>query len=192
MRAGDGHRWCVANSRRDSLMDAAAKGDRDAVAVLYRRWQPRLRAYFASVNRSEADDLAAEVWVDVARGIDRFSGGEGDFGGWLFTIARRRLVDARRRAATRPRTEPLDHVQLAAAAGTASQTDARLAHQAALDLVSQLPQEHAEVLLLRVVADLDADVVARIIGKTPGAVRVIQHRALRRLAEVYQQAGVTP
>jgi RNA polymerase sigma-70 factor (ECF subfamily) len=182
----------MSDSRRDSLMDGAARGDRDAVAVLYRRWQPRLRAYFASVNRGEADDLAAEVWVDVARGIDRFNGGESDFGGWLFTIARRRLIDARRRTATRPRTVPLDPDQLAAAAGTASEVDARLAHQAALDLVSQLPQDQAEVLLLRVVADLEAEVVACILGKTPGAVRVIQHRALRRLAEMYQQAGVTP
>jgi RNA polymerase sigma-70 factor, ECF subfamily len=53
--------------------------------------------------------------------------------------------------------------------------------------VSRLPGEQADVVLLRVVAGLDAAEVGRIIGKSPGAVRVIQHRALRRLAELLEE-----
>jgi DNA-directed RNA polymerase specialized sigma24 family protein len=49
----------------------------------------------------------------------------------------------------------------------------------------------AEIILLRVVAGLDAPAVARIVGKSPGAVRVAAHRGLRRLAGVLDQAGVT-
>jgi RNA polymerase sigma-70 factor (ECF subfamily) len=58
-------------------------------------------------------------------------------------------------------------------------------------LIKTLPRDHAEIIMLRVVAGLEAADVARIVGKTPGAVRVTAHRALRRLAELAERAGVT-
>jgi RNA polymerase sigma-70 factor (ECF subfamily) len=61
----------------------------------------------------------------------------------------------------------------------------------ALALVSELPRLQAEVILLRVVAGLDTESVARMLGRTPGAVRVAAHRGLRRLAQLTAEAGVT-
>ena len=58
-----------------------------------------------------AEDLAAETWLAVARGLPRFRGDEAAFRGWLFTIARNRLIEHRRRDARR-RTEPLPHDRL--------------------------------------------------------------------------------
>jgi RNA polymerase sigma-70 factor (ECF subfamily) len=63
--------------------------------------------------------------------------------------------------------------------------------QAAIALVSELPRLQAEVILLRVLAGLDTGAVARLLGRSPGAVRVAAHRGLRRLAEILSQAGVT-
>ena len=63
--------------------------------------------------------------------------------------------------------------------------------QAAMDLIKSLPREQAEIIMLRVVAGLDTGDVAKIVGKTPGAVRVSAHRGLRRLAGQVTQAGVT-
>ena len=63
--------------------------------------------------------------------------------------------------------------------------------RAVLELVAALPRDHAEIIMLRVVAGLEAADVARIVGKTPGAVRVTAHRALRRLADLAERAGVT-
>jgi len=62
---------------------------------------------------------------------------------------------------------------------------------AAISLVSALPRLQAEVILLRVVAGLDTDSVARLLRKSPGAVRVAAHRGLRRLAQLTADAGVT-
>ena len=67
----------------------------------------------------------------------------------------------------------------------------RIATQAVLATVAALPQDQAEIILLRVVAGLDAADVAAIVGKSPGAVRVAAHRGLRRLAELRDRAGVT-
>jgi len=58
-------------------------------------------------------------------------------------------------------------------------------------LVARLPPHQAEVILLRVVAGLDTETVARLVGRNPGAVRVAAHRGLRRMAEILAEAGVT-
>jgi RNA polymerase sigma-70 factor (ECF subfamily) len=63
--------------------------------------------------------------------------------------------------------------------------------RAVLRLIASLPPDQAEIIMLRVVAGLDSGDVARIVGKTPGAVRVAAHRGLRRLAELSARAGVT-
>jgi RNA polymerase sigma-70 factor (ECF subfamily) len=57
-------------------------------------------------------------------------------------------------------------------------------------LIAELPKDQAEIIMLRVMAGLDTNTVARIVGKTPGAVRVAAHRALRRLAAMIDRAGV--
>jgi RNA polymerase sigma-70 factor, ECF subfamily len=118
----------------------------------------------------------------VARSLDRFEGDEDGFRRFAFTIARRRLLDHRRRRFRR-RTDPVPAEDLADLAGGDDPAASALGRQA-LAVVGQLPGEWADVVLLRVVAGLDAAEVGRIIGKSAGAVRVIQHRALRRLAEI--------
>jgi RNA polymerase sigma-70 factor (ECF subfamily) len=63
--------------------------------------------------------------------------------------------------------------------------------RAVVALIAKLPPDQAEIIMLRVVAGLDVGEVARIVGKTPGAVRVAAHRALRRLVGLAERAGVT-
>jgi len=63
--------------------------------------------------------------------------------------------------------------------------------QAALTLVAQLPPLQAEVIALRVIAGLDVQAVARLVSRSPGAVRIAAHRGLRRLAQILVRQGVT-
>ena len=74
----------------------------------------------------------------------------------------------------------------------AGQAIENLATEAALAAVAALPPQQAEVILLRVVAGLDTAAVARIVGRSPGAVRVAAHRGLRRLSQMIAMTGVTP
>ena len=67
----------------------------------------------------------------------------------------------------------------------------RLGTQSAIALLGELPRLQAEVVLLRVLAGLDTNAVARLLGRSPGAVRIAGHRGLRRLAEILGRAGVT-
>jgi RNA polymerase sigma-70 factor (ECF subfamily) len=121
----------------------------------------------------------------VARNLRSFSGDELEFRAWLFTIARRALIDWQRHAARRPQTLPLvdanDPPDLDDPASGAIES---LATSRALNLIRALPPDQAEVILLRVVGGLDTSRVATVLGKRPGTVRVLQHRGLRRLADL--------
>lgn len=164
------------------VLTAAQVGAEWAIAALWRDLQPPLLRYLRAVEPGAAEDLASEVWLQAARGLERFRGGEDDFRAWLFTIARHRLIDWRRQAERR-RTAPVAWIPDRPATDD-PEADALdgLSTAGALALLGELPAEQAEVILLRVVGGLDTDRVAGIMGKRPGAIRVLQHRGLRALA----------
>lgn len=176
----------VARPAQGVRISAAREGASWAVAALYREIQPRLVRYLRSREPAVADDVAAQVWLEVAGGLDKFEGTEDGFRAWVFTIARRRLIDARRRAGRRP-TDPLvdqDFVATSPDGDPEGSALAALEAQAAVDrIVAALTPDQAEVVLLRVLGGLPVGEVAGVLGKEPSAVRVLQHRALRRLAQ---------
>ncbi|HWS46447.1 MAG TPA: sigma-70 family RNA polymerase sigma factor [Acidimicrobiia bacterium] len=172
----------------------ACRGDDAAVGVVYRALHPQLLRYLRHHVGPMAEDVASEVWLAIARRLPDFSGSIDEFRALLFTIARRRVVDHHRRQARQARTDALtgDH----AAREDVGIEDAaveRLTAQGAIELlVRHLPPDQAEIVLLRVLAELDVWQVAEIVGKSKGAVRVAQHRALRRLQRIFEQERVRP
>jgi RNA polymerase sigma-70 factor (ECF subfamily) len=174
------------------MLAAAGRGEHWALTELFRAYQPPLLRYLRAQEPSMADDLASEVWVSVARQMQRFVGDEAGFRSWLFTIGRCRLIEHRRKAARR-RTDPMPDDLLDAAMERGLDGDPavlvldRLGVRDAIDtLIADLSPDQAEAVLLRVVAGLDVTEVARIMDRSPGSVRVLCHRALRRLAERYE------
>jgi RNA polymerase sigma-70 factor, ECF subfamily len=113
------------------------------------------------------------------------AGDERAFRAWVFTVARHRAVDRwRRRAGRHDELVPLEALaDLPALDDPAEAALDAISTRAAVALLASLPPDQAEVVLLRVVAGLDVAQVATITGKRPGTVRVIAHRALRRLAQ---------
>jgi len=165
---------------------AAVRGDEAAITVLFTELQPRLLRFLRSQEMRTADDLAAEVWLGVARSITTFEGDWDDFRAWVFSIARRRLADHRRTNARRP-TDSVEASVLELRPSPASTEEQALSdvssQQAVSMITSVLSGDQAQVLLLRVLGDLDADQVAAIMERSSTWVRVTQHRALRKLAD---------
>ena len=172
------------------VLDAARRGDQRALAALWRELQPALLRYLQAGDPDAAEDIASDTWLEVTRRLDRFSGGEREFRGWLFTIARHRLIDARRRAA-RHRTSPVAWLpDRPGMEDPVFDVLVDLSTRASLRLVSELPPEQAAAVRLRVMAGLDTEQVAEIMGKRPGNVRVLSHRGLRNLARRLTPAHV--
>lgn len=140
-----------------------------------------LRYLRAVVGESLAEDVAAQVWVEMVDGAAAFRGDEAAFRRWVFATARRRALDQRRRWWQRSvKLCAPDHHDLERAA---VDDDTAAGRDAAVARIARLPKPQAEVVFLRILGGFSAEEVAEMTGRSPGAVRVIQHRALRRLAD---------
>jgi RNA polymerase sigma-70 factor (ECF subfamily) len=176
-----------------ALIAAAKRGDEAAFSILWRNANPSLLRYLRVVTPEHAEDVAAETWVQVLRGLAQFTGDESAWRAWLFTTARRRVLDQVRHRARHP-AEPLDDIHASEVPRTADAEQLamdNIATERAIALVSRLPDQQAEVIMLRVVAGLETEVVAQMLGRSPGAIRVAAHRGLKKLATLLSGAGVT-
>jgi RNA polymerase sigma-70 factor (ECF subfamily) len=173
---------------------AAQGGSEEAFRLLYRAVQPGLLRYLRVLVGAEAEDVAAEAWLQVARDLAAFRGDGDGFRGWVTTIARHRALDQLRYRRRRPAVVDGAEdqlVELPGKADTAGSAVEAMGTDAALALIARLPPDQAEAVLLRVVMGLDVAAAARVLGKRAGAVRTAAYRGLRRLAEYLEQAGVT-
>ncbi|MFD5819661.1 RNA polymerase sigma factor [Streptomyces sp. NPDC127038] len=171
----------------------AQEGDEVAFAAAYRIVQPGLLGYLRGIVGDDAEDVASDAWLEIARDLGRFRGDGAGFRGWTATIARHRALDHLRRLRVRPRGTTLEQDALNLPDRHSTQDEAleSLSTEYALELVAGLPRDQAEAVLLRVVVGLDGPAAARVLGKRPGAVRTSAHRGLKRLARQLGVAGVT-
>jgi RNA polymerase sigma-70 factor (ECF subfamily) len=164
----------------------AQHGDSDAFRLLYRDTQPRLLRYLFTLVGDDAEDVASETWLQVARDLASFSGDHDGFRGWVTTIGRHRALDHLRNRGRRPPSVPVpaeDLAGLAAADDTAAGAMEAVSTDAAIRLIATLPADQAEAVLLRAVVGLDAESAGRVLGKRAGAVRTAAYRGLRTLAK---------
>jgi RNA polymerase sigma-70 factor (ECF subfamily) len=164
---------------------AAQAGDESAFRVVYRALQPVLMRYLRVLVGDDADDVASEAWLQIARDLGTFRGDWDKFRGWAATVARHRAMDHLRSARRRPSVPaPVDHfADVLGAEDTAEAAIESVATSEAMALIGTLPRDQAEAVLLRAVIGLDAEAAGRVLGKRAGAVRTAAYRGLRRLAE---------
>ncbi|MBK5307579.1 MAG: sigma-70 family RNA polymerase sigma factor [Frankiaceae bacterium] len=169
----------------DAALRAARAGEEGGFLVLWRTHQPMLLRFLRVYGADGPEDVAGDTWLQVVRDLPRFEGDADGFRRWLFTIARHRAIDAGRSRARRPVALVGDVTSLDGARSAASaeeQVMDRMSTDDALAALRNLPPAQAELVALRVLADLDVATVAGIVGMSPGAVRVAVHRALRTLS----------
>lgn len=169
----------------EGVIARARRGDQESFEQIYRTYHPLLRRHLELTCRDRADDVASATWASVVRSIGNFVGDGDDFRRWLFTIARRRLVDDIRRTAREPVVvaEPEDHQH---AVDFTSPLESVEWVESAL---RSLPVRQAEVLSLRIVGGLDVAEIARLLELSPENVRVISHRGLTALRRSYDRAS---
>jgi RNA polymerase sigma factor (sigma-70 family) len=172
------------------VLQAARTGEPWAFARLYADVAPAVNGYLRAQRAAEPEDLTSEVFLGVFRGLASFEGSEQQFRSWVFTIAHRRLQDERRRAARRPHFAVIDGVTGLRGGDVEQEALDSLGEQWVIRISEDLSAEQRTVLLLRTVADLTAEEVAQITGKTVGAVRALQRRALEALRRKLARKGV--
>jgi RNA polymerase sigma-70 factor, ECF subfamily len=167
---------------------AAQCGDEEGFVHIWRLCQAPLLRYLKVMAGPLAEDLASDTWLQVARTLPSFEGDEPAFRGWLFTIARHRHIDiCRRNARRREQLVEMDVLLTHPAKDDPQATvEERISTDDALALIATLPHDQAEIVTLRVIAGLDVNSVAEMVGRPPGTVRVLAHRGLRKLADLLE------
>ena len=179
----------------EKVLGRAREGDAGAFAELWRDANPMLLRYLRVTAGVLAEDIASYTWIRVIEKLGSFSGDEAGFRRWLVTIAPNHHLDQVRRSARRPErltddTATVIDLTGRSAPDAATVAEERTSTDAALRLIATLPPAQAEMVILRVVVGLDVADVARVVGRSPGAVRVAVHRGLRKLEDTLASQAV--
>ncbi|TSC60593.1 MAG: RNA polymerase sigma-70 factor, ECF subfamily [Parcubacteria group bacterium LiPW_15] len=168
----------------EKIVALAIGGDPKAFGTLYDHYQPQIyRFLFLKVaGREEAEDLTHQVFLNAWLGIPRYKHRGYPFSSWLYQIARNQVVDhyrARRETVSLEETDP----EAFADKFSEGDLDKNLEVERVMAVIRDLKQEYQDVLILRFVEDLSVKEVASTMDKSEGAIKLLQHRALRVLRE---------
>jgi RNA polymerase sigma-70 factor (ECF subfamily) len=166
------------------LVRRAKSGDAEAFGKLYDISFDRLYRYvfFRVGDPQTAEDITSEVFLRAWENLDRYKP-RGPFVAWLYTIARNAVIDHYR--SQRPGV-PLDAIATTIGRDDRMDEKIELEHQVQVlqRALQHLTEDQHEVLTMKFIAELDTSEIARRLGKSEGAVRALQMRALQSLAVV--------
>ncbi len=172
-----------------ALVRAAKSGDASAFGELYERYRDAIYRYCLSRTGTahDAEDLTSDVFVKALHSIDRYQERGLPFVAFLYRIARNAAID---RSRTLKQPLSVDELVTQPASRQNVEADAMLAVDRSILLaaLTKLKTEHRDVIVMRFIEGYSALEVAAALGKTEGAVRTLQHRALERLRKEFDDA----
>lgn len=163
----------------------AKRGDQRAVALLYEIHAQRIFRYIVTrvPTVADAEDLTAEVFVRMVKGLPAYQITGAPFEAWLYRIAASRVTDFYRRNDRHSQTELDESLR-----DSELPPEEQILHRQTLDhlraALQQLPEDHQTILILRFVERKSHEEVAQILGKSVPAIKSAQHRALIHLTEL--------
>jgi RNA polymerase sigma-70 factor (ECF subfamily) len=174
------------------LVARAIKRDATAFGCLYESHLERIYryVYYRVGSESEAEDLCEHVFLKAWEAIDRYEPRGAPFAAWLYRLAHNLVIDHYR---GRHPSMPIEDVIEAEEPGAdvLVSVESQLEAEEVRAALQKLNPEHQQLIVLRFIEGLSHAEVAQLIGKSEGATRVIQHRALQALAKVLQTAEET-
>lgn len=173
----------------DAVLAAARLGEAWAYQRLF-EWLGRpVAAYLRGAGVEDPDGTANEVFLRVFGGVAGFEGAEGRFRSWVFAIAHNLVIDDRRRRSRRPGQVELGDDAGPVTPGADDLALVALGDERVRGLLADLPPDQRDVVLLRIVADMSIEETAIALGKKPGAVKSLQHRAIAALRRRLDPGG---
>jgi RNA polymerase sigma-70 factor (ECF subfamily) len=167
-----------------SLIDRAQKGDQGALTQIYEENFDRIYRYVVLKigDRTEAEDITQQVFVNCVKSISHYKYGDTPFKAWLYRIAHNQIVDHLRRRSKRPTAE-LDEslVDHSREGDPEALAELSVQMETVVKATKNLTKAQQEVISLRFTSDLSVAEVAKIMNKSEGAIKALQHSAVAAL-----------
>ncbi len=174
------------------LVDAAQQGERDALEELYLIHFDRIYSYLHVTvgNRHDAEDLTTQTFLKMLESIGKFRWGTAPFSAWLFRIAHNLAMDHFRASKRWQPEEEVPEPEADESTSAEARAFDSIGRKSMLELIDDLSNEQQQVLTLKFVFGFSNGEAATILGKTEGAVKSLQHRALVTLHRKLDKQGV--
>jgi len=169
-----------------TLIDQAVQGKSSAFGPLYDHYQPMIyRFAFVKVGRREdAEDITHQVFLAAWQNIRSYKHRGHPFSSWLYEIARNQVVDHYRAKKNEASLDKIDPEYFIAPASAQFDLSVKLDIEKVRTAVAKLKPEYQDVIILRFIEDLPLGEVASVLAKTEGAVKLMQHRAIKELRQL--------
>ncbi len=164
-----------------ALLDGARRYERSAFDELFNMWSGSLHTFALARGVNEPEDVVNETFMGIFKSIHRFTGTESDFRAWVFRIARNKITDHHRRRGRSPVTFPLETAPAIVGGNVEEEAMEEFGNERLVELLDLLTDAQREMIMLRIVGDLTIDQVASVMGRSSGAVKLLQNRALQQL-----------
>lgn len=168
----------------DDSLRALRGRNAELFSAVYSSYAAQVLGYLTARGVEDPEATMQDVFLAVLPRIDSISGGASGLRTFLFSVAHARMVDDRRRQSRTPLKQPFEPELDRRESGSAEMAAMQLVSPGeVLELLAVLGEDQKEVLTLRIIGDLTVEQVAEIMGKSTGAVKQLQRRALDRLRE---------
>ncbi|HET9476248.1 MAG TPA: sigma-70 family RNA polymerase sigma factor [Dehalococcoidia bacterium] len=170
------------------IVRRAQSFDEDALKSLYETYYPKIYGYaFLQMGDVQAaEDLASDVMLKMIESIKSYQFKGLPFGAWMFRIARNRLIDLHRRRKRRGEVD-LSETLAGTLASPLSMAERALERGQLQVAMKHLTDEQRQVIVLKFIQGFDNRSIGRIMGRSEGAIKSLQHRALHALRRVLYQ-----
>ncbi len=176
----------------EQLLARAKQLDPAALQALHERYYESVARYiqFKVGNLQTVEDLSGEVFVRVIEGLRKGHAWRDSPHGWVMGIARHVVADYYRKRERMTEVKLTERLAAAEDNSPFHQVVQNERKQQLMQAIHQLTNEQRDVILMRFIEGIDIQGVAKAINKTPGAVKGLQYRAVRALAEIMQEFSV--
>ena len=170
------------------IVESAVKGEASAFGLLYDHYQPKIyRFVFIKVSRREdAEDLTHQVFLNAWQNIARYKNIGFPFSSWLYQIARNQVIDFYRTRKAEARIDEVSPEYFLSPAVAEFEIDQNIELTRVREAILKLKPDYQDVVIMRFVEELSPKEVAAAVKKSEGAVKLIQHRAIKQLKQLLQ------
>lgn len=167
----------------------AKKGNKEAFGALYDHYLPQIYRFilFKVNGKDEAEDLTHEVFLSAWKNMPSYRMKGFPFSSWLYQIARNAVIDSYRTAKHHVQIEMVDENNLQTVPSGEYEINLVLEMEKARKCIAQLRPDYQDLIVMRFIEEMPNDEIAATLDKSEGAVRLMQHRAIKELKEIYNK-----